>query len=114
MKRCPAAHLYLVRVAQMNRNVGETAKVCVVGHMICNQVEDAVLVGAVHPIIHRGSGKPHPRTFVKAAISRGSVPATRHLVVCEHAGGLATGPGNDPSFVRVESMPRWESWRWTS
>jgi hypothetical protein len=72
MKHCSAAHLHLVRVAQMNRNVGETAKVCVVGHMICNQVEDAVLVGAVHPIIHRGSGKPHPRTFVGREASQTS------------------------------------------
>jgi hypothetical protein len=33
MKHYSAAHLHLVRVAQMNRNVGETAKVCVVGHI---------------------------------------------------------------------------------
>jgi hypothetical protein len=44
MKRCPAAHLYLVRVAQMNCNVGETAKVCVVGHMMAGSCRLAVLL----------------------------------------------------------------------
>jgi hypothetical protein len=44
MKHCSAAHLYLVRVAQMNRNVGETAKVCVVGHMMAGSCRLAVLL----------------------------------------------------------------------
>jgi hypothetical protein len=44
MKHCSAAHLHLVRVAQLNRNVGETAKVCVVGHMMAGSCRLAVLL----------------------------------------------------------------------